>query len=405
MKYFNILCWSFLIFILITTIYIFITLSHGSSPIISIEHDYPMHVITNSDKYKHINYSECPHNFDIPDCSVDMFKYFSDMGFPNNCNANNCTNCLPPNTLHQKLNNIHISWHNAYKNKKAQRHSNLLKLLQTYYLNPIENDAIILIVLNYGFVYIFYNWVCSLDFNELNFIKNKTIVIPSDDKAKQYVKKAGFNIIFDIKWLPEKLRNNELKEESIYYFGPGFYSMLMLQMITLTDLIELGYNVLMLDCDIIWKKNVLSYFTKQISINNPLQLIDIWTMFAPRWDIKGFGNTGTIFMKSNCKTVIFMKTIMEYISLIYKRGDQGAFNFFINWKPFRQINFKLLDETLFIGGKDITLDIITANDFYMVHAFGVDDHFDKIYKFHSVNQWYFNEKICKHLFDESLLPH
>ena len=394
MNQINLAGWCLFILIAISTIYILFILSDSPS-------DLPTNSINTLSYLNYtIDYSDCPKNFVIPGCEVEMYKYLSELGSPTNCDARNCSNCLPPNTPHKRVNEIHTMWSEAYQNTKTQRQSDLSQLLQSHQLYPGGNEPVILMVLNYGFSYIFSNFACSLDYNQLSFIKKRTIVIPSDSRAKELVQKAGFELIFEPKWLPPNLQS-EFKQESTYYFGPGFYPMLMLQMITLSDLMDLGYDTLMMDSDVIWKRNVLDYFA---NIAHPI--IDIWTMLAPRWDIKGFGNTGTILMRSNCKTKTFMNTMMEYISFIYKRGDQGAFNFFLNWKPFRQVIFKLLDQRLFVGGNDVKEDFIKENGgFYMIHAFSVADHFDKIWKFNLVGEWYFSQEKCPHLFNESLLPH
>ena len=105
-----------------------------------------------------------------------------------------------------------------------------------------------------------------------------------------------------------------------------------------------------------------------------------------------------------------MHQMMEYITVIIHYIDQGAFNFWLNWKPFRQIVFKLLDKRMFLGGNDVTVDrtrpedIETYHEFILFHAFSTRDHFDKITKFHQIGHWYFTEERCPGIFDEGLLP-
>ena len=102
--------------------------------------------------------------------------------------------------------------------------------------------------------------------------------------------------------------------------------------------------------------------------------------------------------------------MMEYITVIIHYTDQSAFNWWLNWKPFRQITFKLLDKRMFIGGNDVTLlktkaeDMETYEEFLLFHAFSTRDHFDKITKFHQIGHWYFTEKRCPDMFDLELLP-
>eukprot|EP01084_Bolivina_argentea_P035068 65025_1 len=353
-------------------------------------------------------YDECPRDFLIPKCDVQIWRYLREMEFMCNCDKYNCSLCIPPHSSNEELNNLYQLWYNeTYMTQKIQRQKLLLDLLQNNDLQSgHEHDPIILIVFNYGFAYLFLNWVCSLDYNHLSHLRRNSLIVVSDTKSKNLATKYGFEAVFDLNKVVINTTKLQITQIASKAFPEGtFKPLVTFQMIVLTDLIEMGYDVLMMDIDIIFQNDPLKYIKY-----NLYNWVDIWTMLAPRYDSLGFSNTGFIIMKSNCKTKTFMQTMMKYITSIYEATDQQAWNFWLFWKPFRQIIFKLLDRDMFIGGNDIRLGytfpkhIVRYDDFILFHAYSTRDHFDKIYKFHQIGHWYFTKERCPLLFNETMIP-
>eukprot|EP01083_Nonionella_stella_P017948 50233_1 len=367
----------------------------------------PMQYLTSeSDAYD----DDCPRDFLIPGCSVEIYLHLRDLGFPSNCNQFNCSKCIPPNAESKTwLNDLYQTWYiETYLNPMTERQRIILELLQRNNLQSGHHNApIILTVFNYGFLYLFLNWACSLDVNGMSSLRDNALIIVSDDKSLQLVQKYDFKLVLNMNNVSNiSTTNLHITEEASKEFGAdSFNPLCALQMIVLSDLIALGYDVLMMDVDVIFHHNPLKYIT-----NNLHQWVDIWTMLAPRYDAMGFANTGFIIMRSNCKTKQFMETILQHITTIVTRTDQQSFNFWLYWKPFRQLSFKLLDRDLFIGGNDVRLRITKSSnltkyeEFIVFHAFGTRDHFDKIHKFHQIGHWYFTKDKCPHIFDAKLVP-
>ena len=177
------------------------------------------------------------------------------------------------------------------------------------------------------------------------------------------------------------------------------------QMMILSDLIEMGHDTVMMDIDVVFPNDPLQYVRNEL---NPL--IDVWTQIDPRWDGDGPANTGFVVMRSNCKTKLFMLKIMEHILVVHAKIDQWTFNFFLHWKPFRQIQYSLLDRDRFIDGANLVLRQKKPEDFphfervVAVHASWTTNHLDKIIKFNQVGHWYFTEEQCPEHFDHELVP-
>lgn len=129
-----------------------------------------------------------------------------------------------------------------------------------------------------------------------------------------------------------------------------------------------------------------------------------------RVDNRGPGNSGFLIIRSNCKTEVFMDTMVSLISLVLVgRSDQILWNILIDEKVFRQLHFETLTTQLFVAGAQVNLKYKTKRsdlpkDHFMVHASWTTDQFDKVEKFWNIDHWYFSNEKCPNYFNRSLLP-
>lgn len=131
-----------------------------------------------------------------------------------------------------------------------------------------------------------------------------------------------------------------------------------------------------------------------------------------RFDARGPGNSGFVMIRSNCKTKMFMSTMMSLISLvIIGRSDQVLWNVLIDEKIFRQMHVEMLPIKLFVNGNHVSIkrskqtkrdDL--SSDHITVHACWTTDQFDKIEKFWNTDHWYFSQTKCPSHYNISLVP-
>lgn len=361
---------------------------------------------------------ELKNNNICPDQYPDKIPKFEDMKyvcshlnwfkFGTSCNSDNCSDCIPPNS---KV--IGNEWHNKdtkpwldqYYNTLRERRKNLTNLLNDNgYFN--KNDGpIIVLTINHGYLHLFYNWVCSLDYNKIDLIKNRTIIIPTQIETIDLIKKAGFKMIFYPYWLDKDMLNR-IDPEMPKTFALGAHRWVVsLQIAMVSDLISLGFDALIQDSDIIFIKNPLNYI-----LQNRFKAIDIQMMVDERNDKRGPGNSGFYIVRSNCKTKVFMQTMIKLIgAVLIARSDQILWNTLINEKLFRMINFQTLSTNYFIGGNQINIAYGTTKEdlpkqTILIHACWTTDQFDKIEKFWNVEHYYFTQEKCPHLYDHNLIP-
>src|SRR5690606_15889092 len=113
---------------------------------------------------------------------------------------------------------------------------------------------------------------------------------------------------------------------------------------TLNDLIHLGYDVILQDMDVVWIKDPIVNFIMDIKSQN----MDIQMSVDGRNDIRGPGNSGFVVIRSNCKTKIFVNTMINLLYIILvSRSDQILWNALLQEKVFRQLNFNTLSTDQF----------------------------------------------------------
>ena len=206
-------------------------------------------------------------------------------------------------------------------------------------------------------------------------------------------------MIFFPYWLGDVIKRIDALMPKTFALGAHRW-VVSLQIAIISDLIALGYDVITQDSDIIYIKNPLYYL-----MQNRFKHIDIQMMVDERNDKRGPGNSGYYIVRSNCKTKVFMKTMIKLIgAVLVARSDQILWNTLINEKMFRMLNFQTLSNDYFIGGNQINIKFKTKkNDLpsttMLIHACWTTDQFDKIEKFWNVEHYYFTKQKCPHLYD------
>ena len=179
------------------------------------------------------------------------------------CDISNCSKCMPPGSESMPwVDQDIIPFFHVYDETLQSRRREIQSLLS--HIDPQnKNIPILLIVLNYGYSYLFLNWVCGVEYNGIsapNDIRQHTLVVTTDLKAKQLVESKGF-IAYYPQWLGKLVKRIDSKASARFANGPHRWTVSM-QIATLNDLIQLGYDVILQDSDIVWNKNPTPYLTR-----------------------------------------------------------------------------------------------------------------------------------------------
>jgi len=253
-------------------------------------------------------------------------------------------------------------------------------------------DSIVLMVVNHGYFYQFANWACSTIKHNIP-AKDFTLLTSFDKETIDLAKKHGF-MGYHLDWF-----NVEDEAAEVFTGGSHFYIM-ALEHLMRTYLVNLGYNVLFQDGDIIWRKNPMPW------LEEGGEELDIQVSYDGRVDSTGPANVGFIYAKSNCRTKIYLRTLTDNVEFFIWTGDSQAYiNTLLHHRRFRALKWKLANPKLFINGHTWKVgtqpDNFTDLDPYMIHCSWTTSHIDKIEKWKEVDGWYFSPE-CP-LFDPDLL--
>lgn len=287
---------------------------------------------------------------------------------------------------------------------RNDRHKALLLALKK---PNILEDPFVLMYFNSGFLFLFQNFLCSCEKYGIPF-KNLVLAVAGDKKSEKYFKKHGINYISATDWY---LRGTHatIGEQAARKFGLGSHATLnVLGIAVLNDFIQLGKTVLLQDTDMVWKKDPRNYLLEGS------KKIDIQMMYDPNSiEVRGYGNTGFIFVVSNCRTKIFMGTLMHHIWLspYFSGSDQSCWNVLLKSRPFRMISFSTLSEQKFINGQQFhgswskhNVNDAIKGDYYAIHVSWCNAWKEKIVKLKKVGHWYLDDPTSCTYADDVQMP-
>jgi len=266
-----------------------------------------------------------------------------------------------------------------------------------------KQKDIVLLTVNYAYSSLFVNWVCSVTRLGLDPTKF-TLVVVVEEKSRKLVDRMGFRYVAVKDWL----RTRTIKGTSSG-FGAGDYKWIAAILnIYLTDLMDIGYNVLMQDVDITWNRNPMPYLNENREFDILLvedQKRKFHSEIRPK-NVDKQRNGGFLYYRSTCRTLVYTKTLRNCIvHIIWRRSDQVLMNRLIDNHRFKGIQVGYLPSNLFLNGNrwkpwEIPSKRPLPYNPFTFHSSWTTGLDDKILKFLTVGQWF---TTCK-FFEPELVP-
>jgi len=295
------------------------------------------------------------------------------------------------------------AWREAQKVVVPERLPPLKEVMKEF--DPAQKD-IVLITINYGYAFLFINWVCSVKRLGLD-PRTFTLVVVAEKKSAELAREMGFLFVPVRDWL--RHNSKSISTKAMETFGLGDYKWIAgIMNLYLSDLIEMGYNVLLQDADVTWNRNPMPYLTG--NDNFDILLVEDYTINHEDEEkpnlVDKQRNGGFLFYHNNCRTRIYAATLRNCIvHIFWRRSDQVIMNRMLESYRFKGIRVGYLPRDLFLNGNrwkpygSVRKDSVPWNP-YIFHASWTQDMNDKILKFVSVSQWY---STCD-IFDIDLVP-
>ena len=361
---------------------------------------------TNNDELNLHSYSN-----DITKCNGDPFpslplRTLTQLGI---CGSNDILH-----TPYYNINCTHIDSIRDYSfsnyilndNNRKHRYQLLKSIVNNGKFKPYNGKLVLVTVVNTGFLFLFYNWLCSIENNIGNIEStiNSLIILAADDEASMILSKQGFNVI-SLKAMVPNEKNYEISKLPPAFFGSNNIALQKGCLITMgSDLLTMGYELILFDVDTVWKKDFKPYLSK-FGHN-----IDMLVTHDGRYhydgniyDVDAPLNSGFIYARPNCRTRIALDTLSANIDLAFKHlgsTDQGVFNMIIYQSPkFRTLRLGILPWHLFINGHVYHRDKFSSIDWnrvMMIHASWTTNWKMKIKKFMMTNDYYYQQGNCSY---------
>lgn len=121
-----------------------------------------------------------------------------------------------------------------------------------------HNNAVTVMVLNWGQAHLLMNWVCASHARGLD--TSGVLIFATDQETKDLAVGLGLNVFYD-----EVNYANMPKEAAARYADETFSKMMMAKVYCVHQIMMLGYDVLFQDVDVVWFKDPLKYFQEDMS--------------------------------------------------------------------------------------------------------------------------------------------
>ena len=303
--------------------------------------------------------------------------------------GNRCLDCssfTSSTTAHQQ-------WLSAIEANRTQRHSMLTSWLE----KKVVGEPVMLMALNSGFMYFFENWVRQADSQSLS-VRHNTLVL-TDEASQESVRSLGFRPVSTHDFASDILFVSDAEESTaspMFASAPSHPGFNAMALVALSDLIQLGVDVLWMDADTVLRANPLPWLTAphpyskcndfgfeepnedstatlraRVSTHWPDMLCyntsrpsgeelvvdvmpDLQFMDDTRWDSAGPGNTGFAFFRSNCRTLDLSRAVLSSLHvLLGTQSDQRFLMRLLHGPLLRDISMALLPTSLFLNGPTI----------------------------------------------------
>jgi len=261
---------------------------------------------------------------------------------------------------------------------------------------PDDFDGpLIVAAVNSDYLSLMVNWACARLAFGLGNATQDTVLLTADMESYNLAVSLGFRAVMD--------PSVHFENHPVTYNDKHVVSQSML-FCMLHQLSEMGYDVILHDVDLVWKRDPRD----GMLFNPQWNKVDIMGALAPRYDSHGPLNSGFVFMRSNRKVRAYLRTMVALTPVMYwLRSDQVIYNSLLRHWRFRQLHFHVLPRAAFVDmhtttGKDGNVKLVN-NETYVYHVVshdaGHDKAMHKINRLRMVSHWFLQDTctVAKHV--------
>jgi len=229
-----------------------------------------------------------------------------------------------------------------------KRHNSLLEQFEKYkedrlkeYQRYNKDEPIVLMSLNAGYEKLFRNFLCSMEKNNIE-IQHHLYILPCEKEAVKMLKGLKVPHSKANNWMDDFKINSKFKGTNVGHH----YLINALLFSVMNELVQEGYSVLMMDSDIIFKKDPIPHL-KALMTMPEYKRVDLIGQHTGRSDDRSPFNTGFIFFRPTDRTKTLTQTLRDAIGIRPARSDQLYFNTMIKNHYFHDLNYEFFDMEMY----------------------------------------------------------
>ena len=266
----------------------------------------------------------------------------------------------------------------AFESDRRQRERELFSLLQHRH----REKTVLAMVLNKGFTDLLLNWVESCDRHDIE-VRSWTLIVAMDESTAQLFEGMGFAV-----YCADVAYGVHGTAPAGQYGDMVFQDMMFPKNAVVQDLLNLGFDVLFQDVDMVWKKDPAVFLMAE-----DRKILDAQFMYdgpnvlyAPL-----HANSGFFFLRNSQRTRRFWQMVYENFDKVYVYGGQQRIvNMLLVQHYFRGLRIDLLAESGFANGHLFTWDDVSQlpPDPYVIHCSWTKNIDHKLKKYRLAKIWY-----------------
>jgi hypothetical protein len=258
------------------------------------------------------------------------------------------------------------------------REENLAKILK----DRNRKKTVLVMTLNRGFTDLLLNWIKSCDMNGIE-VRSWTLIVAMDKYTASIIEAEGFAVYCD-----EQSYGDQQEEAAGAYGDRIFAHMMFPKTLVVQDLLNLGFDVLFQDVDIVWKKDPL-----ELLLRDDRKYLDAQFMYdGPNIFYAPFhANSGFFFLRNTQPCREFWTMVYEnFDKMLYMRSQQRVINHILLGRYFRGLQLDILAEKDIANGHLFNSEEMNRlpPDPYVIHVSWTKNIAHKMKKYKLAGLWY-----------------
>ena len=245
-----------------------------------------------------------------------------------------------------------------------------------------RDNAVLVMTLNHGHTDLLLNWVASCDRHGIE-VRSWTLIVALDTTTAGIFEALGFAVYCD-----ETSYGTPPREAAQAFGDQTFVQMMFPKTAVVQDVLNLGYDVLFQDVDLIWKKD-----PGQVLFHPQRRGLDAQFMYdgPNRFYQPLHANSGFFFLRNTTASKTFWNLVCQHFDKVFHlRSQQRVVNIVLTTRYFRDLSLDILKEADFANGHLFSVEHPHGlpDDPCVVHCSWTSNIEHKLKKYQLAGLWY-----------------